>query len=144
MVLLVEGRLKDGFAPVLIDLIRPVVVLAILGKDSEGAAFEPSRLFLVLRALKENRKKLEALGVIHAGVFGSTARGDYRPDSDVDVLMETDPEIVVHILDQVRAAGEIKDLLEDLLPGVAIDVADRAALKPGLRSEIETEAVYAY
>lgn len=144
-----RARLKaDGFVDVTVtvpkDKAAAVRRFAHNVAGAEGAAFEPSRLFLVLRALKENREKLEAVGVTHAGVFGSTARGDYRPDSDVDVLMETDPKIVVDILDQIRAAGEIKDLLEDLIPEVAIDVADRAGLKPGLRSTIESDAVYAY
>jgi predicted nucleotidyltransferase len=38
-------------------------------------------------------------GVAHAAVFGSVARGDDRPDSDVDILVDLDPAIVVTVFD---------------------------------------------
>ena len=143
-----RARLKaDGFVDVTVTVPREkaAAVRRFARNQTTGdGSSVPNRLILVLRVLQDNREKLEALGVIHAGVFGSTARGDYRPDSDVDVLMETDPNIVVDILDQVRAAGEIKDLLEAPLPEVSIDIADRAGLRPGVISTIESEAVYAY
>ncbi|PIW26979.1 MAG: hypothetical protein COW30_12330 [Rhodospirillales bacterium CG15_BIG_FIL_POST_REV_8_21_14_020_66_15] len=109
--------------------------------EAEGAAVEPSRLFLVLRALKKNREKLESLGVVHAGVFGSTARGDYRPDSDVDVLIEMDAHDKRGMLDLLRAASTIKEKIQHALPGIGVDVVQRETLKPMLRSSVEAEVV---
>lgn len=114
------------------------------GLTAGGAPAARDRLAVVLRALHDNREKLEALGVIHAGVFGSTARGDYRPDSDVDVLIETDPEISRDILDLMVAESRVRKLLARVVPKVKVDVADRGGLKPGLRGMIEKDVIHAY
>jgi predicted nucleotidyltransferase len=45
----------------------------------------------VLEALKAHENELRQLGVRHAAVFGSVARGQARPQSDIDVLVDLDP-----------------------------------------------------
>jgi len=45
----------------------------------------------VLRLFAEEREGLRSLGVRRIGLFGSVLRGEGRPDSDVDVLVEFDP-----------------------------------------------------
>jgi predicted nucleotidyltransferase len=45
----------------------------------------------VLEALKAHEAELRQLGVRHAAVFGSVARGQARPQSDIDVLVDLDP-----------------------------------------------------
>jgi len=45
----------------------------------------------VLALLADNRSRLLALGVTKVGLFGSFARGEQRPESDVDLLVEFDP-----------------------------------------------------
>jgi predicted nucleotidyltransferase len=42
----------------------------------------------ILRILHENRHRLSALGVKRIGLFGSYARGEQRPGSDIDLLVE--------------------------------------------------------
>ena len=44
----------------------------------------------ILCRLRENETALRAQGVKHAALFGSRARGDNRPDSDIDILIEVD------------------------------------------------------
>ena len=39
----------------------------------------------IIAALRENEAALRAQGVSHVGLFGSRARGDNRPDSDIDL-----------------------------------------------------------
>jgi predicted nucleotidyltransferase len=45
----------------------------------------------VLETLRAHEGELRRLGMSHAAVFGSVARGEARMDSDVDVLVELDP-----------------------------------------------------
>jgi predicted nucleotidyltransferase len=44
---------------------------------------------------RENEAALRARGVRHAALFGSRARGDNRPDSDSDIMIEIDPDAPV-------------------------------------------------
>ena len=67
-------------------------------------------------------------------LFGSWAREDNRPDSDVDVLVEVDPSIG---LDFVL----IGDHLEEML-GLRVDLVSSRAIKPGFWKEIEPELIY--
>jgi uncharacterized protein len=45
----------------------------------------------IIARLRENEPALRARGVSHAALFGSRARGDNRPDSDIDIMIELDP-----------------------------------------------------
>ena len=45
----------------------------------------------ILDVLDQNRSHLRALGVRRIGLFGSFLRGEQRPDSDIDLLVEFDP-----------------------------------------------------
>ena len=45
----------------------------------------------ILDVLDQNRTHLRALGVRRIGLFGSFVRGEQRPDSDIDLLVEFDP-----------------------------------------------------
>ncbi|MEG0135797.1 MAG: nucleotidyltransferase domain-containing protein [Cetobacterium sp.] len=46
----------------------------------------------LLKSLKENKEKLEMLGASKIGVFGSYAKGTATEDSDIDILLELNPE----------------------------------------------------
>jgi uncharacterized protein len=93
----------------------------------------------VLDTLRAHEAKLRGLGVGHAAVFGSVARGEAGPDSDVDVLVE---------LDETRPMGlfqysRVKLYIEDLL-GRNTDIANCTTLKPLLRHSILKDAVRAF
>ena len=66
-------------------------------------------------------------------VFGSVARGEARPDSDIDFLVDFEPD--ASLLDQV---GLIQDLQE--LLGVGVDVISTGGLHPR-HDPIRDEAV---
>jgi predicted nucleotidyltransferase len=63
--------------------------------------------------------------VFHAVLFGSAARGDALPDSDVDILIELAPD---NTPDLFAYSGFIH-YIESLFP-IRVDVVDRDALKP--------------
>lgn len=75
----------------------------------------------VLRVLTHERPSLERrFRVRRLALFGSYARGDYRPDSDVDVLVDVDPSIG---LDFVTLAETLEHAL-----GLPVDLVSRRAL----------------
>lgn len=62
------------------------------------------------------REKIEELCRRHRihkfSVFGSVLRDDFRPDSDVDVLVEFDPQAKLSLFDLVRIEAELSTLLD--------------------------------
>jgi len=73
-------------------------------------------------------------------VFGSAVRGDFRPDSDVDVLVDFDPNGHVSLLDMIRMERELGELI-----GRETDLVSKAGLNPLIRDEVisSSEVLYA-
>ena len=92
-----------------------------------------------IATLRRHEDALRARGIRHAAVFGSVARSDNRPDSDLDILVEFEPEAEGSVYEYVR----LKDYIAGLFDG-PVDVIDRDALKPHLRAPSAREAVYAF
>ena len=90
------------------------------------------------QTLDEIRSKaipaLRKRGVVRAGVFGSLARGDSTPESDVDFLVEF--ERGRSLLDRSGLRIELQEAL-----GIPVDVATRGSLHPRFREEVERELV---
>jgi predicted nucleotidyltransferase len=80
--------------------------------------------------------ELRALGVLEISIFGSVARGEAGPDSDVDVLVELGPGIGLF-----QYIG-IQDRLAEIL-GRPVDMATPGGLKPRIKDRILSEAVRA-
>ena len=93
----------------------------------------------IIDRLRQNEAALRARGVSHAALFGSRARGDARPDSDIDILVEIAPDVRMDIF---RYVGIVHSI-EDLFP-VRVDVSNRIALKPHVKPIAEREAIYAF
>jgi uncharacterized protein len=93
----------------------------------------------VLDALRTHESELRRLGVSHAAVFGSVARGEATADSDVDVLVELDPDRPLGIFEYAR----LKLYINEILNGAG-DVVNRRTLKPLLRDSILRDAVHAF
>jgi uncharacterized protein len=92
-----------------------------------------------LATLRRNEAALRRRGICHAALFGSVARGDNRPDSDIDILIEFDPDARLTIYDYVGVKNLIAGLFAE-----PVDVIDREALKPHLRAPSERDAIYAF
>lgn len=80
-----------------------------------------------------DRLKAEGVGALY--LFGSVARGEAGPDSDIDFFIDQTGENF-SLLDLVG----VKHILEDAL-GSTIDVTTRKSLNPALRTRIEGEAI---
>jgi len=85
------------------------------------------------------RRRAEIFGVARKrrarriAVFGSVARGEADPDSDLDLLVDFEPG--ASLLDHIGLFQDLEDLL-----GVGVDVVARSALKPP-DDHIRAEAV---
>jgi uncharacterized protein len=77
--------------------------------------------------------------VRRAAVFGSVARGDSRPDSDIDIMVEIDPEARLTVFDY----SGLKDYIASLFDG-PVDVVNRDGLKPYVRPTATVDAIYAF
>jgi predicted nucleotidyltransferase len=93
----------------------------------------------IIAKLRENEAALRARGVTHAALFGSRARGDNRPDSDIDIMIEVDPAAPVGVYEYVA----LKDYIAGLFDG-PVDVVSRDGLKPYVRPAATADAVYAF
>jgi predicted nucleotidyltransferase len=73
-------------------------------------------------------------GARNVRVFGSVARGEARPDSDVDILVDMEPG---------HSLFDLGGLLYDLqtLLGVEVDVVTEKGLRPRIRAQVIREAV---
>ena len=93
----------------------------------------------IIARLRAREADLQAHGVRRAALFGSVARNDQRPDSEIDILVDLDPEIVATMFDYAGLKAYVASLFEG-----PVDVIDREALKPRLRPRAEADAIYAF
>ena len=93
----------------------------------------------ILARLREHEAMLRQRGVAHAALFGSRARGDQRPQSDTDIMLEFDPTARVTVFDY---AG-VKSYITALFDG-PVDVVDRDGLKPYVKPAATADAIYAF
>lgn len=88
-----------------------------------------------IATLKQHEAELKTLGVKHIYLFGSTVRGEARPDSDVDLF-----------IDYERGRFNLFDLMEvreraSTILGQQADITTRDSLHKLLRTQIEAAAV---
>jgi len=89
-----------------------------------------------LRALRAHAEELRGQGVVRLDLFGSVARGEARPGSDVDVMVVIDDDRKFSLIDMAGLRLRLCDIL-----GREVEIAERDHLKPYLRENILAEAV---
>jgi predicted nucleotidyltransferase len=101
--------------------------------------FVPMNSNEALETLRRSEPDVRARGVRRAAVFGSVARGDSGPESDIDIMVEIDPEAHLTVFDY---AG-LKDYIASLFEG-PVDVVNRDGLKPYVRLAVTADAIYGF
>lgn len=91
-------------------------------------------------ALIDNLRALEPClrvkGVTSLAIFGSRARGDYRPDSDLDVLVTIDSHIKFSLIDLIGVSHIIFDDI-----GIPANMFMRRSLEPSLAHTIQRDVI---
>jgi predicted nucleotidyltransferase len=93
----------------------------------------------VIAVLKAHQPELMAIGILHAGLFGSVARGEQTAESDIDIMIDIDPTVRLSIFDY---AG-IKLQVADLFFG-DVDVINRRAIRPEIKHTVYEDLIDAF
>jgi predicted nucleotidyltransferase len=88
--------------------------------------------------LRAHEADLKRLGVEHLYLFGSTARGEARDDSDVDLFFDHEKGKL-----GLFELMDLKERAADIL-GRPADIMTRGSLHPRLRKRIEESAVHVF
>jgi uncharacterized protein len=90
----------------------------------------------LVRGLRVHADEIRQQGVVSLAIFGSRARGDERRDSDLDVLVATDPERPFTLYELVRV-----ERLLGRLTGLDVHVSTREGFRPHRLHRILRDAV---
>jgi predicted nucleotidyltransferase len=93
----------------------------------------------IIARLREHEAALRTRGVAHAALFGSRARGDHRPESDTDIMIEFDPEAWITVFDYAGLKSYIAALFDS-----PVDVVNRNGLKPYIKPAATGDTIYAF
>jgi uncharacterized protein len=88
----------------------------------------------VIARIRAHEAELRAMGVAHLALFGSVARGDDRPDSDVDVLIDVEPNRKFSLLNMAGVYRRLVDLL-----GRDVDLVSRKGLRARVAERISDD-----
>ena len=90
----------------------------------------------VLQILRDHKQELyERYHVSKIGIFGSVARNAATPDSDIDIVVDMDPDLLLQ--------AELKHTLEALLQSKVDLIRYWRRMNRNLKAHIDKEALYA-
>ncbi|MBI5353181.1 MAG: nucleotidyltransferase family protein [Chloroflexi bacterium] len=89
----------------------------------------------VISRIRKHRDQLTKLGVKSLSIFGSVARGEERPDSDVDILVEFKGRATFNRF------MDTKFYLEEVL-GCKVDLVTPQAIKPRIKENVTRDLIH--
>jgi uncharacterized protein len=90
----------------------------------------------IIEALRKNAAAIKAEGVSKLAIFGSRVRGDNRPDSDIDILVEVEPDASFSLLNLIG----VEHIVEDAT-GLPAQVTIRRSMPPRIAERIADDIV---
>lgn len=93
--------------------------------------------------LREHRDELQRLGVEHLALFGSAARGEAGPSSDVDVAVTVAPDFSAGGLAYLARVGAVRERLAQIL-AAPVDVIEEPVENPRLQRQIDEDRIVAF
>jgi len=94
---------------------------------------------VILATLRKHAPELRAAGLIHLRIFGSVARGDASPQSDIDLLADFEESRPVTLV----TMGSLQSRLADLL-GAKVDLSSTDWMRDSVRNQALEEALLAF
>jgi predicted nucleotidyltransferase len=93
----------------------------------------------IVATLQTHAADLRAAGIRHLSLFGSFARGDAGPDSDVDLAVELDPAARIDLFRLTALERRLAELL-----GRQVDLVPEPVEKPRLQARIDRDRQLAF
>jgi uncharacterized protein len=90
----------------------------------------------IVTTIQKNADAIRAEGVTKLAIFGSRVRGDNRPDSDIDVLVEIEPDASFSLLNLIGVEHIIQDAT-----GLPAQVTMRRSIPPRFAERIADDVV---
>lgn len=90
----------------------------------------------LIEKIRASAPALRAEGVTRLAIFGSRARGDARENSDIDILIDVDPDAKFSLLDLIG----VEHIIEDAT-GLRAQATMRRSLEPRMAERITDDIV---
>lgn len=94
---------------------------------------------VVVQQLKEAQPQLQRRGVLRICIFGSVARGEEQPGSDIELLLDLNEQEPLSVFEYSRLKLELQAMLSR-----PADIVSRKNLKPYLRESVLSGAVHVF
>lgn len=91
----------------------------------------------ILKTINKHKKRIRGFGIKNIGLFGSYVRGEQTAESDIDILIDLEPES--EKFDNFMA---LCDFLEGIFKGERIEVVTKSGLSPYIGPKILKEVIY--
>jgi predicted nucleotidyltransferase len=91
----------------------------------------------VLSFLRQEKPRLQAIGISSVGCFGSVVRGEERPDSDIDILIDVQADSSLSLFSLLSLEQEYSERLHH-----KVDLVIKADLRPRIGQQILAEVEY--